>query len=72
MAVVSWLIQKHGVCIIPGSSCGSPGFIRAAYANLHPEQCQEAAGRLKAGLQELKARGFHAIREELGAMIAKQ
>ena len=23
--VVEWLVKKHGVCVIPGSSCGSPG-----------------------------------------------
>lgn len=22
---VEWLVKKHGVCVIPGSSCGSPG-----------------------------------------------
>lgn len=52
-AVVEWLIQEHGVCIIPGSACGAPGYVRVAFANLKPEQCQVAAGRLKAGLQQL-------------------
>ncbi|KAF5834510.1 PLP-dependent transferase [Dunaliella salina] len=50
---VEWLVKKHGVCVIPGSSCGAPGYIRAAYANLKPGDCQRAAGRLKAGLSEL-------------------
>lgn len=52
-AVVEWLIQEHGVCIIPGSACGAPGYVRVAFANLTPEQCSVAAGRLKAGLQQL-------------------
>lgn len=52
-AVVEWLINEHGVCIIPGSACGAPGYVRVAFANLTPEQCSVAAGRLKAGLQQL-------------------
>jgi katanin p60 ATPase-containing subunit A1 len=52
-AVVEWLIQKHGVCIIPGSACGVPGHVRVAFANLQPQQCEEAAARLKQGLQQL-------------------
>jgi aspartate/methionine/tyrosine aminotransferase len=52
-AVVEWLIQQHGVCIIPGSACGAPGYVRVAFANLKPEQCKVAAGRLKAGFQQL-------------------
>lgn len=51
--VVEWLIKKHGVCIIPGSSCGAPGYVRVAFANLKPQQCEAAAERLKAGLQQL-------------------
>eukprot|EP00967_Tisochrysis_lutea_P034990 scaffold41848_cov19-Tisochrysis_lutea.AAC.1 len=71
---VEWLVKKHGVCVIPGSSCGAPVltpshhragvrflqtfnelfcYIRAAYANLKPGDCQRAAGRLKTGLSEL-------------------
>lgn len=56
-AVVGWLVREHGVCVIPGSSCGCPGYVRAAYANLQPEACRQAAARLKAGLQELVALG---------------
>lgn len=52
-AVVEWLIKQHGVCIIPGSSCGAPGYVRVAFANLKAEQCGMAAARLKAGLQQL-------------------
>ncbi|CAG9461340.1 unnamed protein product [Pedinophyceae sp. YPF-701] len=51
--VVAWLVREHGVCTIAGSSCGCPGFIRVAFANLEPKDCAEAAGRLKSGLQEL-------------------
>ena len=56
--VMRWLVEKHGVCIIPGSSCGCPGYIRVAFANLEPEQCQEAARRLKRGLEELVVTGL--------------
>lgn len=52
-AVVEWLIHEHGVCIIPGSACGAPGYVRVAFANLTPQQCSVAAGRLKEGLQQL-------------------
>lgn len=60
--MVEWLVKKHRVCLIPGSSCGRPGHVRAAFANLKPELCAEAAGRLKAGLQELAAHGMPAVR----------
>eukprot|EP00873_Tetraselmis_striata_P044831 jgi/Tetstr1/465095/TSEL_009823.t1 len=56
--VMEWLIKEHGVCVIPGSSCGAPGYIRVAYANMQPEECARAAQRLKAGLQELAASGL--------------
>eukprot|EP00798_Chlamydomonas_sp_ICE-L_P032457 gene32457-31069_t len=56
-SVVTWLVKKHGVCVIPGSACGVPGHIRAAYANLKPEMCNQAAARLKMGLEELVAKG---------------
>jgi aspartate/methionine/tyrosine aminotransferase len=51
--VVAWLIRQHGVCVIPGSACGMPGWVRVAYANLSPQQCEVAAARLKQGLQQL-------------------
>jgi aspartate/methionine/tyrosine aminotransferase len=51
--VVAWLIREHGVCVIPGSACGMPGWVRVAYANLSPQQCEVAAARLKQGLQQL-------------------
>jgi len=57
-AVVEWLIQRHGVCVIAGSSCGCPGYIRVAYANLEEALIREAAGRLRAGLEELVRDGM--------------
>jgi aromatic aminotransferase len=56
--VVEWLVREHRVCLIPGSSCGCPGYIRVAFANLWPEDCRLAAARLKAGLQQLVAEGL--------------
>eukprot|EP01024_Parvocaulis_polyphysoides_P035470 TRINITY_DN31422_c0_g3_i1.p3 TRINITY_DN31422_c0_g3~~TRINITY_DN31422_c0_g3_i1.p3 ORF type:complete len:205 (-),score=29.71 TRINITY_DN31422_c0_g3_i1:232-846(-) len=63
--VVKWLIQKHKVCILPGSSCGAPGYVRAAYANLTEEKCQQAAKRLKNGLTVLKEQGIDVAIQEL-------
>jgi aspartate/methionine/tyrosine aminotransferase len=51
--VVEWLVHEHKVCVIPGSSCGAPGYIRIAFGNLVFEQCEEAAARLKRGLEQL-------------------
>jgi hypothetical protein len=39
--------------------------VRAAFANLKPELCAEAAARLKAGLEELVAGGMPAVRSFL-------
>ncbi len=63
--MVEWLVKKHKVCLIPGSSCGCPGHVRAAFANLKPELCLEASGRLKAGLQELVQQGMPAVQQFL-------
>jgi aromatic aminotransferase len=65
VAVVTWLVQKHRVCLIPGSSCGSPGHVRVAFANLEYEKCLEAAARLKTGLQELLERGMAGVNADL-------
>jgi aromatic aminotransferase len=51
--VVERLIKEHRVMTIPGSSCGTPGFIRVAYANCTPEDCAEACARLRAGLETM-------------------
>ena len=69
-AVVQWLVKKHKVCLIPGSSCGRPGHVRAAFANLAPDLCAEAAARLKAGLRELVAGGMQPVRAFLAAAAA--
>lgn len=52
---MAWLVEKHGICLIPGSSCGSPGYVRVAFANLQPDVCKVAAARLKAGLEQVVA-----------------
>lgn len=56
-----WLVDVHGVCVIPGSACGAPGHIRVAYANLPREMCLEAAARLHKGLRELADKGAAAM-----------
>lgn len=66
-AVVEWLVRRHGVCLIPGSSCGSPGHVRVATANLDQDMCAQAAARLKAGLAELAAGGMGPVKEFLAA-----
>jgi katanin p60 ATPase-containing subunit A1 len=53
VAAVKWLASKHKVCVIPGSACGTPGWVRVSYANLAPSACVNAAERLRAGLTEL-------------------
>jgi aromatic aminotransferase len=44
------LVEEYGIAVIPGSYCGFPGWIRVCYANLTPDECLEAAERLKKGL----------------------
>lgn len=61
VAVVEWLVKQHRVCVIFGSSCGAPGYIRAAFANMELADCQEAAARLKRGLQQLVMQGPAAL-----------
>mmetsp|Transcript_18364 Transcript_18364/g.38389 ORF Transcript_18364/g.38389 Transcript_18364/m.38389 type:complete len:192 (+) Transcript_18364:938-1513(+) len=56
--VAAWLVQNHGVTLIPGSSCGSPGFIRAAFANISPIACEQAAYRLHHGLSLLASQAI--------------
>ena len=64
-------MEKHGVCIIPGSSCGSPGYVRVAFANLRPDVCKVAASRLKAGLEQLLAEGMSELRTVAAARLEK-
>ena len=49
------LVRDHGLAIIPGSFCGSPGWIRVCYANLPPERTRVAAERLRRGIAALTA-----------------
>eukprot|EP01025_Chloroclados_australasicus_P031147 TRINITY_DN3141_c0_g4_i1.p1 TRINITY_DN3141_c0_g4~~TRINITY_DN3141_c0_g4_i1.p1 ORF type:complete len:447 (+),score=50.46 TRINITY_DN3141_c0_g4_i1:92-1432(+) len=63
--VVEWLVKKHKVCIIPGSSCGAPGYIRVAYANLSEEKCKQAAQRLQEGLTILMQQGIQVATRDL-------
>lgn len=51
--VVRWLARKHGVVVIPGSACGSPGNLRISFGGLREEETRMAAERLKKGLIEL-------------------
>jgi len=55
MAAVRYLVEEHGVCLIPGSACGMPGHVRVCYANLPLEKTREAAKRLRAGLEALSS-----------------
>eukprot|EP00747_Dinoflagellata_sp_TGD_P204399 gnl/TRDRNA2_/TRDRNA2_78069_c0_seq1.p1 gnl/TRDRNA2_/TRDRNA2_78069_c0~~gnl/TRDRNA2_/TRDRNA2_78069_c0_seq1.p1 ORF type:complete len:234 (+),score=30.77 gnl/TRDRNA2_/TRDRNA2_78069_c0_seq1:43-702(+) len=55
VAVVRWFAEKHRLCLIPGSACGAPGYVRVCYANLDIERSREAVQRLHAGLSELAA-----------------
>jgi len=52
-AAVQYLADHHGIVVIPGGSCGAPGCIRIAFANLVPEACKRAAERLEEGLVAL-------------------
>jgi len=66
--VVAWLVRAHGVCLISGSACGAPGYVRVAFANLLPEQCAAAAGRLRAGLAQLV--GEPGVLDDAGPRVA--
>ena len=43
------------------SSCGAPGYIRVAFANLEQDVCREAAARLRRGLEQLCSQGMSAV-----------
>ena len=53
MKVVEWLVRRHRVCVIPGGSCGAPGYVRVAFGNVDAEACRDACSRLEKGLKEL-------------------
>ncbi|GFR53019.1 hypothetical protein Agub_g15711 [Astrephomene gubernaculifera] len=63
-SVVEWLVAQAGVCVIPGSACGMPGYIRCSYANLPPQQFPRAVARLRAGLQHLVQYGMTDMPQE--------
>ncbi|MBA0807523.1 hypothetical protein Gohar_023326 [Gossypium harknessii] len=56
--VVHWLAHRHGVVVIPGSACGSPGHLRISFGGLMENDCRAAAQRLKTGLEELVKHGL--------------
>ncbi len=60
-AVVSWLVKEHQVCVVPGTACGCPGYVRVAFANLDEGKCKQAAAQLKHGLQQLVHQGAAAL-----------
>jgi len=56
--VVRWLAHRHGVVVIPGSSCGCPGNVRISFGGLVESDCKAAAERLRRGLEELVKNGM--------------
>lgn len=56
--VVTWLANRHGVAVIPGSPCGSSGNLRISFGGLTENDCRAAAERLKKGLEELVKDGL--------------
>ncbi|KAI9110343.1 hypothetical protein K1719_018785 [Acacia pycnantha] len=56
--VVRWLANRHGVAVIPGSACGSPGNLRISFGGLTENDCKAAAEKLKRGLEELVSDGL--------------
>jgi len=52
---VEWLVRHAGVCLVPGSSCAAPGYVRCSFGNLPPERMPAAAARLREGLARLVA-----------------
>ncbi len=53
--VVRWAVRRHKIALIPGTSCGAPGWVRVSYANIAGEAMQRAASRLRAAVKELTA-----------------
>ncbi len=58
---VRWLVARAGVCVLPGSACAAPGWLRVAFASLPAGPCAAAAARLREGLAELVKRGVAAL-----------
>ncbi|KAJ4765891.1 Aspartate aminotransferase [Rhynchospora pubera] len=59
--VVKWLVHKHGIVVIPGSSSGGPGYLRISFGGLKEDDCHLAADRLKRGLEQLVTEGMVGI-----------
>jgi aspartate/methionine/tyrosine aminotransferase len=59
------MLYKHGIMVIPGSACGTPGYIRVTFGKPHPDAFAPAAQRLKAALTELVAVGPSSVNEWL-------
>lgn len=58
MLVVEWLANKHKIMTIPGTACGTPGYLRCSFANLHPDKFHYANENLKKGFEELVKNGY--------------
>ncbi|EHA8591090.1 putative Aromatic aminotransferase ISS1 [Cocos nucifera] len=56
--VVRWLVNRHGVVVIPGTASGGPGYIRISFGGLNEADCEVAAERLRRGLEELVRDGM--------------
>ena len=56
--MMKWMAYVHGVCVIPGSSCGAPGHFRVCYANLPAETFATAVERLQAAVEEICDEAF--------------
>ncbi|XP_057873538.1 aromatic aminotransferase ISS1 isoform X2 [Cryptomeria japonica] len=56
--VVRWLVERHGVLVVPGSASGGHGYIRVSFGGLVEDVCKVAAARLKQGLEELVNNGM--------------
>lgn len=51
--VVCWFARRHGLLLLPGSACGTSGYVRITFGMLREEECKVAAKRLKHGVEEL-------------------
>lgn len=56
--VVRWLMNRHGVVVIPGSASGCEGHVRISFGGLKSADCEIAAHKLKVGLHELVEDGM--------------
>lgn len=56
--VVRWIAKRHRVLLLPGSACGLAGCVRITYGAIQEAECEVAAKRLRAGLEELMRDGM--------------